>query len=63
MYSKGDEKMEGPAVICDLYNRIFSTQISTPELLVDYMVWNQIFASLPLHYQLPDHEVLSITKQ
>ncbi|MBP1905098.1 hypothetical protein J2Z32_001723 [Paenibacillus turicensis] len=55
--------MEGPFVICDLYNRIFSSQISTPELQVDYMVWNQIFSSLPDHYQLPDHEVLNITKQ
>lgn len=55
--------MEAPYVICDLYNRIFSSQISTPELLVDYMVWNQIFASLPDHYQLPDHEILNVTKQ
>lgn len=55
--------MKGPLVICDLYNRIFSLQISTPELLVDYSVWNQIFASLPENYQIPDDEVLTRTKQ
>jgi hypothetical protein len=55
--------MEGPFVICDLYNRIFSSQISTPELLVDYQIWNQIFASLPENYLLPDAEVLIKTME
>ena len=54
--------MEAPLVICDLYNRIFTSQISTPELLVDYRVWNQIFESLPENYKIPDNEVLKITK-
>jgi hypothetical protein len=58
MCNKGDKKMNSPLVICDLYNRIFSSQISTPELLVDYNVWNQIFAALPENYQIPDNEVL-----
>lgn len=44
----------------DLYNRIFINAPSNPELLVDYAVWNQIFASLPLTYHLPDEEVLTL---
>ena len=46
-------------VIGDLYNRIFSVQISHPEVLVDYVTWNQIFASLPMNYKLPDMPVFT----
>ncbi|MEF2967949.1 hypothetical protein V3851_19135 [Paenibacillus sp. M1] len=45
----------------DLYNRIFATQVSHSELLVDYALWNKIVASLPKDYQLPDLPVLSRT--
>jgi len=45
------------SVMSDLYNRIFVNQVSTPELLVDYSVWNRIFQSLPKEYKLPDESV------
>ncbi|MEK3735277.1 MULTISPECIES: hypothetical protein [Paenibacillus] len=41
-------------VMSDLYNRIFHRQVSTPEILVDYVVFNRILASLPKDYKLPD---------
>lgn len=47
-------------VISDLYNRIFTVQTSHPELLVDYVIWNKIFESLPPGYQLPDYPVLNL---
>lgn len=45
--------MEPFLVIGDLYNRIFYTEVSTPEVLVDYHVWNRIAKSLPPDYKLP----------
>lgn len=47
-------------IIGDLYNRIFKVQQSHPELEVDYTIWNQINTSLPVGYELPDHEVLHL---
>ncbi|CAM3647244.1 MULTISPECIES: hypothetical protein [Paenibacillus] len=44
-------------VMSDLYNRIFVNQVSTPELHVDYTVWNRILQSLPKEYKLPDEPV------
>jgi hypothetical protein len=49
-------------VICDLYNRIFVEQVSNPDVLVDYYVWNAIFESLPKDYKLPDMPVLTTNK-
>lgn len=49
-------------VIGDLYNRIFTVQSTHLELLVDYAVWNQIFANLPKDYKLPDIPVLLLDK-
>ncbi|RCX19783.1 hypothetical protein DFP94_104238 [Fontibacillus phaseoli] len=46
----------------DLYNRIFAIQATQPELMVEYSVWNQIFANLPRDYQLPDLQVLERTR-
>ncbi|HUC93811.1 MAG TPA: hypothetical protein VMS09_17645 [Paenibacillus sp.] len=43
----------------DLYNRIFAVQTSNPEVVVDYTVWNRIFASLPRDYLLPDLPVIT----
>jgi len=47
-------------VMSDLYNRIFVNQISNPEVLVDYSIWNRIFQSLPKDYKLPDEQVTYI---
>lgn len=44
-------------VMSDLYNRIFVNQKSTPDVLVDYVIWNRIFQSLPKDYKLPDEPV------
>lgn len=55
--------MEGSFQIdSDLYNRIFIEAPFNPELVVDYAVWNRIFASLPPSYRLPDEELLTLTK-
>ncbi|QCT02856.1 zinc finger (CCCH type) protein, putative [Paenibacillus algicola] len=47
-------------VISDLYNRWFAVQTSNPELLVDYVVWNQIVSALPKDYVLPDPLIYNI---
>ncbi|GGF89726.1 hypothetical protein [Paenibacillus aceti] len=47
-------------VASDLYNRIFTVQSSNPEVEVDYVIWNRLFALLPRDYQLPDNTVLSL---
>ncbi|MNP81469.1 hypothetical protein D3C76_1798320 [compost metagenome] len=47
----------------DLYNRIFAVQTSNSEVLVDYAVWNQIFAGLPEDYLLPDMNVYTFLPQ
>ncbi|GAB6930267.1 hypothetical protein JCM10914A_42500 [Paenibacillus sp. JCM 10914] len=47
-------------VMSDLYNRIFVRQISNPDILVDYAVWNRILESLPKEYKLPDEAVTNI---
>ncbi|WP_181438821.1 hypothetical protein [Paenibacillus sambharensis] len=52
-------QQEAFMVMGDLYNRIFAVQTSTPEQLVDYAYWNQIFANLPKGYMVPDLPVLS----
>ncbi|GIO33775.1 MULTISPECIES: hypothetical protein [Paenibacillus] len=46
-------------VIGDLYNRIFASQSSHIDVLVNYAVWNRIFEKLPKEYLLPDLEVLT----
>ncbi|WP_159881060.1 hypothetical protein [Paenibacillus puerhi] len=49
--------------ICgDLYNRLFTVQISSPQLMVDYEVWTRIFESLPEGYTLPDETILQALK-
>lgn len=45
-------------VISDLYNRLFARQVSNPEILVDYAVWNRIKSQLPKDYVLPDFLVI-----
>ncbi|MCR8645185.1 hypothetical protein NV379_21250 [Paenibacillus sp. N1-5-1-14] len=50
-------------VIGDLYNCLFSAQISNPEVLVNYQVWNQIKANLPKGYKLPDPVIVDILNQ
>lgn len=47
---------QGFEVTGDLYNRIFAVQTSSG-ILVDYAVWNAIFAGLPKGYLLPDTEI------
>lgn len=47
---------QGFEVTGDLYNRIFAVQTSSG-ILVDYAVWNAIFAGLPKGYLLPDMEI------
>ncbi|WP_181469700.1 hypothetical protein [Paenibacillus sp. MDMC362] len=47
-------------VMSDLYNRIFVNQMSNPELLVAYTIWNRIMQSLPKDYKLPDEPVTHI---
>ncbi|MDF2927534.1 MAG: hypothetical protein K0R57_6448 [Paenibacillaceae bacterium] len=54
---------EGFEVISDLYNRIFVIQTSSPQLCVDYTVWNRIFAALPQDYMLPDMAVYDFLPQ
>ncbi|MFS0840001.1 hypothetical protein [Paenibacillus sp. UNC499MF] len=41
-------------VMGDLYNSLFSVQVSNPDYLVDYKLWNQIRAGLPDNYRMPD---------
>ncbi|MVO97958.1 hypothetical protein [Paenibacillus lutrae] len=47
-------------VMGDLYNSLFSVQVSNPEYLVDYKLWNQIRAGLPDSYRMPDPVILHI---
>jgi|GEM_PF-1799294 len=44
-------------VMSDLYNRLFVNQVSTPQQVVNYSVWNRIMQSLPKDYKLPDEPV------
>lgn len=50
-------------VTSDLYNRIFTVETSHPEVEVDYVIWNRIFALLPREYKLPDNTVLSLRSE
>ncbi|WP_069188254.1 hypothetical protein [Paenibacillus sp. GM2] len=50
-------------VTSDLYNRIFTVQVSHPEVEVDYVTWNRLFTLLPREYKLPDHMVLSLRSE
>jgi hypothetical protein len=50
--------MESFKVIGDLYNGLFAVQMSNPETVVDYVVWNHIKASLPKDYRLADSEFI-----
>ncbi|WP_164817325.1 hypothetical protein [Paenibacillus lautus] len=53
-------QQQGFPVMSDLYNRLFVNQVSSPELVVDYVIWNRIFQSLPKDYKLPDEPVTNI---
>lgn len=44
----------------DLYNRWFSTPVSTPHVEVDYDVMNALMQKLPKGYILPDPESMEI---
>lgn len=50
--------MDAFLVIGDLYNGLFATQTSDPDIMVDYRVWNKIKATLPSDYKLPDPTIL-----
>jgi hypothetical protein len=50
-------------VIGDLYNSLFAIQASDPTLMVDYEVWNQIKASLPTDYIIPDPYIMNVLNQ
>jgi hypothetical protein len=50
-------------VIGDLYNSLFAIQASNPSLMVDYKVWNQIKASLPTGYLIPDPYIMNTLNQ
>ncbi|AQT84953.1 hypothetical protein ERICIV_04467 [Paenibacillus larvae subsp. larvae] len=52
--------MERILVMGDLYNSLFSAQVTSPDVLVDYQVWNQIKAGLPQYYVMPDPNMTSI---
>ncbi|WP_167388051.1 hypothetical protein [Paenibacillus ferrarius] len=45
-------------VLGDLYNCLFTVQTSNFNQLVDYVIWNQVKASLPKDYTLPDLLIL-----
>ncbi|NMO95872.1 hypothetical protein [Paenibacillus lemnae] len=47
-------------VMSDLYNRVFAVQVSNPDLMVDYVIWNRILSQLPRDYVLPDPLVYNI---
>jgi hypothetical protein len=47
-------------VMGDLYNSLFATQISNPEIMVDYKVWSQIKRSLPANYTIPGPNLLKL---
>lgn len=47
----------------DLYNRWFSTPVSTPHIEVDYAVMNALMQKLPKGYILPDPESMEILNQ
>lgn len=44
-------------VMSDLYNRLFAVQVSNPEVIVDYVIWNRIKSQLPKDYLIPDPSV------
>lgn len=52
--------MERIMVRGDLYNSLFTQQTSSPDIFVDYHVWNQIKAGLPQDYVMPDPRMNSI---
>lgn len=51
--------MTAPAygVMSDLYNRLFAFQVSNPDVIVDYVIWNRIKSQLPKDYIIPDPDV------
>jgi hypothetical protein len=49
-------------VSSDNYNSLFSTPLSTPEVVVDSQVWNKIKASLPQDYVIPNPVTINIFK-
>lgn len=44
-------------ILSDLYNSVFQSQVSTPNILVDYKLWNRILDELPADYILPDPRI------
>jgi hypothetical protein len=62
LYQKGENSMS-KIVIGDLYNSLFSIQASNQSLMVDYEVWNQIKASLPVGYIIPDPLIMNVLNQ
>jgi hypothetical protein len=62
LYPEGENNMS-KIVIGDLYNSIFAIQASNPSLVVDYVVWNKIKASLPVGYIIPDPLIMNVLNQ
>jgi len=50
-------------ILSDLYNSVFQSQVSTPNVLVDYRLWNRILDELPPDYILPDPRIEAALKQ
>jgi hypothetical protein len=50
--------MESFAVPSALYNSLFTVHEVDQRLLVDYLLWNQLKASLPPEYRIPDLEIM-----
>ena len=46
-------------ILSDLYNSFFQPQVSSPEVLVDYHLWNTIHEALPEGYVLPDPRIIA----
>ncbi|WP_440112246.1 hypothetical protein [Paenibacillus sp. QZ-Y1] len=44
----------------DLYNRLFSTPVSTTHIEVDYAVMNELMRKLPKGYVFPDPVSMAI---
>ncbi|KQX49166.1 hypothetical protein ASD40_13650 [Paenibacillus sp. Root444D2] len=55
--------MDSFYVIGDLYNSLFSVQVSNPDFLVEYKLWNQIKNNLPETYTMPDPIMIQFLDQ
>jgi len=55
--------MNSRQVLSDLYNTMFTKQMTNLDLSVDYSVWNRIKRNAPDHYLMPDQVVLYFLHQ